>query len=275
MKDSSHLSIMIADILAGKDNQHCTIMTTGRTGSGKSLANLNLFEQVSYQLEARLGGNARDYFNIDNVAVISKDEVKRVVRRFKKHGLYLMDDIGISWNSRKFRDPINILLNDLFQTFRLDNNLLGCTIPDSFLIDKVPRSLVHYFVEMDQALFHRGITTAKVFEVVRKPRSGDTHYMYINEHGKYVRYIFGLPSEELLNEYNKRRQNFYDILKEERLAQWDALDEKEQKKQAPRQLKKDLIPSIDTDIIQGMSKVDACKKGGMTTRYYDQIKRGG
>lgn len=274
MKDYSSLSRLVANTLSSPHHQHFTSLTVGRTGSGKSLANLSWFEQTSIKMSYALGGDPEDYFTLDNnVAIITMPEVVRVIKGFKKYGLYLFDDIGIAWNSRKWQSPVNILLNNLFQTIRTQNNLIAATIPDSFLVDIVPRSLVHYFIEMEAGIFEKNISIAKVFEVVRKPRSGDTHYQYPYDHGKYQRYIFHRPSKKLEAEYNSRRSEIYDELQEQSIANLLMLDENGQEANKPRQLKKDMIPKVTLAINEGMDQIKACKKYGMTTRYYQQCMK--
>lgn len=235
--DLASVSTMIAKKIASPYKQHVTMMTVGRTGSGKSYAMLNLCEQLAIKLAKLLGGEPEDYFTIDNVAIITKEDLIRVVKSFKKYGIYLLDDIGVGWNARDYKKEGNIIMNDIIQTFRPNSNFLGMSLPDSFLIDKVPRSLVHYFMEMDTTYFEKEITIGKLFKVIRKPRTGDTYFEYPLNGAKYVRYSFGMPSLELRQEYDKRRDERYAELERTRMDRWTVINQE----QVPKQSKKDLL----------------------------------
>ena len=102
-EDISSISKMLFNRVTSPYKQHAIIKFIGDTGTGKSYTLLGILEKASILLENHYGGSREDYFNIDNVAIITAEEIKRVVKRFKKFGLYDFDDFGVGANSRNYR----------------------------------------------------------------------------------------------------------------------------------------------------------------------------
>ncbi len=203
-----------------RHNQHVTMMTVGRTGTGKSYANLRLAYDCACELARRKGGKWQDYFSLDNVAVIEIEHAFEMLLKMKKHQIYIFDDIGVGWNARKWKEEGNQALNDIFQTFRTENCILLMTLPDTFLIDKVPRSGVHYFMEMEASYFDKGFTMAKFFRTWRMHRANEIHYIYPRiEKNQFVRYVFPKPPEELLRDYDRMREEAAKALIQQRLEE--------------------------------------------------------
>ena len=85
-EDVSSISKMLFSRVAMPYKQHAIVKFTGDTGLGKSYAILGVLEKTSILISEKFGGSPEDYFNIDNVAIITQEEVRRVAGRFKKHG---------------------------------------------------------------------------------------------------------------------------------------------------------------------------------------------
>lgn len=258
-KDTS-LSTFFCETITGPHNQHESLMIVGRTGRGKSSAAISIAVETAKKVAKVKGGKWQDYFNLDNIAIITRDEIYRVMKKSKKFSIIVLDDIGVGWNARKWQDELNQALNDIFQTFRTDNMLIIVTLPDSVLIDKVPRFLVHYFMEMEMSIFEHGITVGKVFEVVRKPRIDKIFYEYIQIAGaRVMRHVFRQPPDEIRIPYEKRRAEIATELKEKRMQDFldrsDKLENGEDK--PPKVLKKDIIFQLDRDVKAGTYKTMA------------------
>lgn len=238
LPDAESLSTMFAKIITSEHNQHAIVMIVGPGGSGKSWTGLKLASEIAKKVSEIKGGEPEQYYNLhDTLAVINKDEIKRVMDNAKQYNIIHLDDIGVGWNARKYKDEFNIYLNDIIQTFRPNNNVLILTLQASFLIDKVPRSLVHYFIEMDQKIFDKGISIAKVFRVVLKQRSGKIFYEYIQEGGmKYLRYEFSQPDKKISNEYEKIRAT--------QLKRMHEIQEKEKEELASKQSAKTVLKPV-------------------------------
>lgn len=246
---------MLVDRTTSPYNQHVTTMTVGKTGSGKSNMNLAVGYAYACKVADKMGGSWEDYFNLDNIGIITREEIYRVMKIEKKYSYLMLDDIGVGWNARKWQDDFNNILNDILQTFRTDNTALAVTLPDSFLIDKVPRSMVHFFIEMDMPIFDKGITIAKVFETVRKPRQSKTYFMYPRAETKFVRYAFPLAPAELVEAYEEKRSQISTELKNDRLEDFrlkmESLHNSEDE-QKPKVTKKDRVLELMRDVDAGV-----------------------
>lgn len=265
--DYSSLSGLFAKTITGPYNQHVVAMLVGMAGSGKSMAAMNLSLATAEKVAARVGGESEDYFNMhDNLGIINRCEIERVLEKPRKYNVLWLDDIGVGWNARKFRQEFNMYLNDILQTFRPNNNLLLLSLQSTFLIDKVPRSLIHYLIEMDMKLFSKGMTIAKVFEVKLKHRSGKIHYEYPVNVLKFPRYIFELPDKKLVEEYEGLRgeqfQKMLDMKKEEEKGNGDG--------GLPKKLR---IPFVDNLMAMGLPKPKACAALELTPSYYNLLKQ--
>lgn len=207
--DIEDLALFFAKIISSKHNQHAIVMIVGSAGKGKSWAGISLAIEVSKKLAEILKGNPEDYFNFDKTfATISKDEVKRVMTNPLKHTILLLDDVAAkAMNARNFNDRDNIDFNSLLTTFRPNHNLVILTAQAGFLLDKVPRNISHFIIEMEESLFDYGITIAKVKEVVYKHSTGKLHFPYLQSNGaKYVRHIFYAPDSKITKEYEEKRE---------------------------------------------------------------------
>lgn len=248
-------SDMLVERTTSLYNQHVTTMTVGKTGSGKSNMNLAVGYAYACKVANKMGGEWQDYFNLDNIGIITREEIYRVMMIEKKYSYLMLDDIGVGWNARKWQDDFNNILNDILQTFRTDNTALAVTLPDSFLIDKVPRSMVHFFIEMDMPLFDKGMTVAKVFETVRKPRQGKTYFQYPRGETKFVRYAFPLAPKEITEPYEEKRRQIGKDLKSERLEDFRVKMESmhaEEDDVSPSITKKERVNELMRDVDAGI-----------------------
>jgi glutaredoxin len=208
MKNKPHsLAEYLADIITGQHNQHCIIRFTGVAGTGKSWAAVDLAREVAEIVSERKGGTAQDYYSFErDLAVMSKEDITRIMGNPGKYHILHLDDVGVPVNARHYQSNFNIDFNDIIQTFRPNNNLVIMTMQAAFLIDKVPRTLAGIEIEMESANFDEGFTVAKVQKIVLKHKTGKIHYPYLVIDGiKYVRHIFEAPPKELMEEYERIR----------------------------------------------------------------------
>lgn len=201
-----HISELFGSVISSPHHQHLITMIIGKTGMGKSNAAIDIAYKTSQFMANKLGGVPEDYFTIDNVAIISMDSIIEVMKNMKYRNIYILDDIGTGWNARDFAKKRNKLMNNIVQTFRKYESLLILTLPDTFLIDSVPRNLLHYQIEMYKAEFDKGITIGKISKVVRMHRMNKNYYPFPVINGvKYVNCIFERGPDHLINEYEAKR----------------------------------------------------------------------
>lgn len=275
--DASRLSNMFVNRIT-QSNKHVVMMTVAYTGSGKSYANLRLAYACACELARRRGGVWQDYFSMDNVAVIDEERIFELLDRMKRYQIYLLDDIGVTWNARKWREEGNQVLNDIFQVFRTENCVLLLTLPDTFLLDKVPRTGVHYYMEMIGVDEVREISWAKFFEAKRKHRKGVTFYEFPRgfDGTEFRRYIFPIPPEELVDEYEPIRRNEARRLRKEKLEEYHNMKEASEAKEEKKKTKGEVLtPAVHRLVHErGLNVREACSIVGLdASAYYKWVKR--
>ena len=205
-KPDVHIHEIFGEVISSPHHQHLISMIIGKTGTGKSNAALDVAYKTSEYMADKLGGVPEDYFTMDNVAIISMDSIIEVMKNMKYRNIYILDDIGTGWNARDFAKKSNKIMNNIVQTFRKFETLLILTIPDTFLIDSVPRNLLHYQIEMYKTNFKEGYTLGKISKVVRMHRLNKNYYPFPVINGvKYVNCKFERAPDHIINEYESKR----------------------------------------------------------------------
>lgn len=235
--DLLSISQIFADKICSGFNQHAIVLIEGKTGSGKSNAALDLAWRTSVEFATRLGGVPKDYFSLENVAIISGEEVIRLAKNLKRYNIYILDDIGAEGlNARKWQSDINDVMTRILQTFRTKNNLLILTVPDRSFVDKIARNLMHYKIVMGEAWFRRGLSTGKLSSVKKmyQKDSGSNIYPFIKHKGiVYNTCVFQLPPAHIRNEYEEIRQRIEEDIRKKSIDEFqDNLEVVESKKKA-------------------------------------------
>lgn len=207
------LSEIISNEIANQHNQHVIMLVEGKTGAGKSNFCLTLAYAVSKRFADKLGGKPEDYFTIENVAMLTTKELIRVVRGIKKHGIYIMDDIGgEAFNSRNWNSKGNKIFGYILQTFRTYNNLLIMSAPDREFVDKIGRNILHYKVVMHQDLKLKdyGITVGTVSRVEKmyhKDGGGNMYPFITRDREVFTSMIVKRAPQHLIDDYEKLRES--------------------------------------------------------------------
>lgn len=199
----------LAKRITGKHNKDVRLLVVGEPGSGKSRTLLYLAYRLSVEVAKIKGGKPEDYFTIDNVGVITAEDIIEKMQNLKKHCIYILDDAGVAWDSRDFASRGNKNLNHVLQTCRTANAAILISVPDPKLIDVqvTERGLIQYWAEVSESLHDWGKNLVKIFRLKRLFRSGRMLYMH-PRYGDYkiVRYESLNPPEELIEEYEYLRR---------------------------------------------------------------------
>lgn len=199
----------IAAAICSGHNQHATLLIWAPTGKGKSWAGGSIGETVAQYVSEIKGGSPDDYFTAENVAVITHEEVLRVLstKIDKKYSVIGFDDIGLAWSARDFMDRFNQAMNDIAQTIRTRNLFAYFTLPDPFLIDKVPRELIRYVCKVESSHFDQYYTECKIQEPMKKVQWGKKIYPYLLDldGNRINRHIVFRPSKKWTDDYEPRR----------------------------------------------------------------------
>jgi hypothetical protein len=196
------------DEITGPYDQDISLLLVGNKGKGKSLCGLALCYYAGCELAERLGGKWQDYFHPErNLAVILEAEATALMAIQDKYQVKDYDDIGIGWGARNWQQQDNKDKNDVFQINRTDSTIQVFSVPNQFLLDKVPRSLVSHYAEMDQQFFAHGFTTVKMFKPETLFREGKIIQPYLAmDRTKYVLFRVPKPPNDLVEYYQKKRR---------------------------------------------------------------------
>jgi len=239
------MSKLFGDRISSAHNQNAILIITGPMGMGKSNGAVNIATTTADYLAAKLGGERKDYFNIeDNVAIMKIGDIADIMRKLKKYNIYILDDIGASYGARDFNDKVNKNFNKVIQTFRDTNTLLILTTPNQGLIDKVAREISHYQIEMIQAIHHKGISIGKLSEI-KKLYTGKTIYPFIVRDGvKYSRCVFRRMEPEMALAYEAKRKKAAAEIAQESIDVMMGTTPCKPRKEKPEPMYRKIIPEV-------------------------------
>ncbi len=205
--DPNNLCRFFAESITSRHNQHVQVRVVASAGMGKSYLGLNLSEGTAVEIANIIGGKPEDYFCFEkDLAVMSTEEIQRVLCDPGKYHVIMLDDIGVGVGARDFQKNSNKDLAKIIQTFRPNNNLIIETMQAGFLVDKIFRLLAHYEIEIESTNFDYGYVVAKVQEIEYKHKKDKVYYPYLYHKGNtYVRHMFQKPSEGIVEKYEIER----------------------------------------------------------------------
>lgn len=246
------------DIITSPYDQDVSALFVGNKGSGKSSAVLSICYNAAIKIANFVNDGSKwdEYYNLEELtACILETDATRLMNIQRKYVIKNFDDIGIGWGARNWRDDDNIQKNDIFQINRTDNAIQCFSIPNQFLLDKVPRSLVSHYVEMDDRMFEKGYTTIKLFKPKTMFREGKIFNPYLTmDRNKYVNYLIPAPPHFLWTAYKELRQKNKDIAIRQRA---EAKVKSEEKKQMEEDLKtKRLMKALSRENTVKLSRED-------------------
>ena len=210
------LAQIFAARVCGKHIKDVKLFLVGAQGSGKSRSFLFLAVRCAEEIAKKRGGVWQDYFPEDLSNVIIGDPAGHadMLKSMKKYNIYIMDDAGVSVNARNFASSYNKSLNDIFQTIRTDRCILLLSAPDTFLIDKVPRTLFNFYGEVAESMHSLGVNLIKIFRLERRFRENDTREIYLQfGNTQVVRHRFLNPPQTMIDRYEILRDKATQVIK--------------------------------------------------------------
>ena len=206
-----------------RKNQNYIILITGQVGSGKSYSGLALAEDID------------PYFNIDRVIFHPKEFIQLLDMGLPKGSVVLWEEVGVTLSSRDWFKEQNKIISSLFETFRRHNLILIMTVPNVQFIDSRIRSMIHGYGEMLDPTYTGGeFGWMKYFHVIVNLRNGKIMHRYPrvrDEDGKtHViqgnrrdsgNMFFDLPSNEILEPYEKKKFEFVKWQQESGLSKFN------------------------------------------------------
>lgn len=291
-EDSSHLVETFARAVTSPHNQDVAMLLEGDKGSGKSYGSIriafNTAQRIA-EIRDRDPDNWYDYFTMDNVAVIDPNRAFEIMGHAKKYNVYVYDDIGVGWNARSFTSKENKSKNDIFQVNRISRTCQIMSLPNQFLIDKVPRMLCNYVAEMDSRFFQHGLTTMRVFKPKTVFRLGNKRITptLLMGNSKVVRYIIEKPPKALADEYDRIREEATKMIMTDRCEEVANIEEAKKfgkkGKPGPKETERDVIRSTwearvnvyNEKISSGTTIIDAMKASGISRGAWQNAERKG
>lgn len=266
-----------ARIVTGPNDQDVAMLLVGHKGSGKSGSSLSLGASIAFEIAKIRGGEWTDYFNLSHIAIIDPQAANDLMEGMRENGVYIFDDIGLGWNARKYSSQENIQKNDVFQVNRTDRCVQIFSVPNQFLLDKVPRSLVSHLAVMDrnnpQQYFRHGMAIMRVYEPDTLFHVGKIIYPFISANQeKFVSYDISSPPPWMLKQYKALRKEAKQrvIERNKQLREEEEVARKAKIERANRPSENAFKAAEVKRLVaqQGISIREACKRVGMNSNTY-------
>lgn len=194
-----------------KRNKNWLCAITGGTGSGKSYASIKICE-LWYQY----------YFNkpfpVEHICFSIEDMIKLFLEEKLKRGdIVILEESGTLINSKDFQMKINKLFNFFMQSFRSLNVGLIFNLPSFSMMDKSTRILVHSHFITKRIIEAEQVCELKPYYVQINQASGKEYRKYLRvtfkERGmNFTRKVdilkLTMPSDEVIEDYEKRKRTF-------------------------------------------------------------------
>ncbi|MDY6776210.1 MAG: zonular occludens toxin (zot) [Halobacteria archaeon] len=225
-----------------KKNKNWMAAICQETGGGKSYAALRIAEVLDPD------------FSIDQVA-FSIDEFIDLVRddSYGQGSVIVLDEAGVAAGARDWYSDSNQLLNQVLQTWRHQNRAAIFTLPALGFLDKGARTLLHAYLEPIRIDYEKNQNITKFQYLDKNPKATGSatriYYKYPElqdpETGvrkKYKRLAINLPSEELQEAYEEKKEEFTGDLND-RVA--EALEKEEEEERDPREIADEILNDPD------------------------------
>lgn len=204
-----------------RNNKNFLATITGPTGSGKSWSGLSMAELIDP--------------NFDSSRIIFRArELMKLIREgnLPPGSVILWDEAGIDLSNRNWQSVTNKMLNALLQTFRHRNFILLFTVPYHDFIDSASRKLFHADFETQRINKNKQevIIKPKLLQYNSNLAKWYRKYLKITENGHVVkikRWAVPKPSDELIKQYEERKNYFTSSLNTDIDNQLSKLESKE------------------------------------------------
>jgi len=209
LQDDNHTVDVIRDRIwlpPNRYNDWVAFVMVGREGSGKSHTTARILEEADPTFDA-----SRVFFDPVELVRFIRDtpEEERAGKAI------MLDEAGVGMGVRSWYEEEQIKVNKAFQTLRDDNMIIGLTLPSFSLLDSQLRTRLHGYCEMWEV--HEGehaVWSWKDIIVDRSEKKKEIkRKMYPRKSAgnrtlKLKRLGLGPPSEEFINEYERRKAEF-------------------------------------------------------------------
>jgi hypothetical protein len=239
-----------------RNNQtHITIFT-GPLGSGKSMSALQFCELLD------------PTFDVDRVAFTIPDFLG-IVRKLKRAGdkgrMAMLDEASVGANARKAMSNQNTDFTDLMAVYRYLQIPTAMTLPNLRMIDRNVRRLFNYHVKTVKIDRKRSLCKTRFMVIDSQDDWQDTIKRYFfrvqnpvtRERIKLTAVYFRLPSKDLIDAYEEKKDDFVDAMIERQIARWGGGDDDEPgetpqtPKTPPERRKRGKVPDSGSSAFNG------------------------
>lgn len=217
-------------------NENWMGIMVGETGSGKSWGAIRLAEAIDPDFTP-----AQVAFNVEEFMELAAD------KSYGPGSVIVLDEAGVAASNRKWYEDDNEVLDFLTQTWRHQNRGAIMTLPDLDLIDNHVRRRFHHYIEMISKDEEEMISKAKIKYIDTNHETGKMYKKYHrikDDTGtvKKYKYIqFRPPSEELVEQYEARKEKYTTDLNQFLLEKVRTVVEEEENKQTPREVADEIV----------------------------------
>ncbi len=198
-----------------KRNQNAIIVTTGSTGSGKSMQDLRrmelhyhkFFKKKFPDINKRIMENV--FFSIDDVVNRLADKKDSLIPGEE----IILEEAGAIHSSHAWQDKSSKLFNYILQSFRSRGIMLQMNLPVFTMLNKSARLLCHWHFIMININYKNKMSISKGKYLQLSQEYGKhypKHLRMVIDHAwtPIKRYYYYLPSPELIEEYEKKKVEF-------------------------------------------------------------------
>lgn len=195
-----------------KNNQNFLCVITGGTGSGKSYSALALALKV-HEVH-NITHKPQIIYDVEDLLRIIGELLKEPKPTYYKPGLCLiLDESGLTANSRNFMTKFNKVLSMIVQSFRFMNLVVFFCLPDISFIDIHLRKMFHAHFITNRIDKRRQICYLKPYRLETDQFKGELkHRPFKDQIGEdhFIIREFGVikPPKELLEDYERCKKEY-------------------------------------------------------------------
>ena len=198
-----------------KNNKNVISVTTGPTGSGKSMCDLRKAELTHQK-------RFNDEFPVETNCCFSIVELMRRISSgdLRKGEVIILEEAGFNAGSQDWQNKTTKMFNYLLQTFRSMNICLYMNLPVLSMLAKQARQLVHIHFETQGIDFEACELKTKALVHQLNQQSGKSYWKYlrIRQRGRVrtvQRMKWSLPGAKIRAKYEAKKAKFLSEMTDE------------------------------------------------------------
>lgn len=243
------LAKYLANRCCGKDVQDAVVFLGGPRGSGKSTSAIWLAYQVARAMAEIQRDEWQNHFGLDNIATLDNlDTIFKTLATKEKYKVIIIDDASLALSNRNWQSKESRAWNALLTTSRTRRWCLILTSPLKSFIDKQTREMLDFSSYVFKS-YHAGgfnILKANSSEISMHNRNKEYFKRLAFGGVKEDMWVSFLPPKELIEEYNRRREEAGNAVNERIVADGGKLGKEKSEKPGKQLRGEELMQSLIT-----------------------------